>query len=129
MKMRECPHSKLILPESFIDEKEALKKVVDDFVDNAVMQNQHLDGTYYLVFHGKFNQLDPSEFVVSPPVITRKLPPFCTNQFVYWINNQKSICELLWVCPAKAAGKKLKVHFNTQGVAYLQAKGAMPKAS
>jgi hypothetical protein len=127
--LKTCPHSGLILPEKFIDEKEALKKTIDKFVDDAVMQCQHLDYTYYLVFHGKFSQQYGNQFTISAPVVTKKLPPFCTNQFVYWVSNKKGICELLWVCPGRGADGKLKVDFNTKGVAYLQAKGAFPKAA
>jgi len=128
MKIRECPNSGLMLPQSFIDEKEALKKVVDEYVEKAVMSHQHLDYTYYLVFHGKFAKHASDEFTISQPVITSKLPDFCTNQIVFWVNNRKGICELLWVCPARGADGKLRVDFNTEGVAYLQAKGVMPKA-
>jgi hypothetical protein len=128
MKLRECPHSGLMLPQQFIDEKEALKKVVDKCIENAVMSNQHIDGTYYLCFNGKFDK-HSGDLVVAQPVISRRLPPFCTNQFVYWVNNQKGICELLWVCPGRGQDGKLRVDFNKEGVAYLQAKGAMPKAS
>ena len=69
--------------------------------------------------------VNSSEFVVNRPVITRKLPPFVSNTLVFWVNNQKGICELLWIVTRKSNGK-LKIDFNTEGVAYLQAKGAMP---
>lgn len=120
------PMSGLILPKQFVDEKQALKKVMDEIVDNAVYANQHLRGTYYLSLHMRFDNFNPNEFKVSEPVVTRKLPPFVSNQFVFWVNNEKSICELLWMVPPKKKGQKLKVEFNTSGVAYLQAKGAMP---
>lgn len=118
------PKSGLLLPREFVDEKVALKKVIDDVIDNAVLANQHLKFTYYLVVHAKFDQFDPTKFVVSQPVITDRLPPFVSNQLVFWVNNQKGICELLWMTSKKNG--KLAVEFNTSGVAYLQAKGAMP---
>ena len=124
MALLQDPTSSLILPSQFIDEKQALKKVIDDVIDNAVNANQHLKHTYYLTVHAKFDRYDPSVFTVSQPVITKKLPPFVSNQLVFWVNNQKGICELLWMV-SKRSGK-LAVEFNKSGVAYLQAKGAMP---
>ncbi len=119
------PKSGLLLPRQHIDEKAALKKVIDDIVDNAVLSNQHLKDVYYLSIHAKFDKIDPSKFIVSQPVITYRLPPFISGQLVFWISNQKSICELLWMV-TRDNKNKLKVEFNTSGVAYLQAKGAMP---
>ena len=118
------PQSGLLLPRNFVDEKIALKKTIDDVVDNAVLANQQLKFTYYLVIHAKFDQMDPTKFVVSQPVITKRLPPFVSNQMVFWVNNSKGICEILWMVTRKNG--KLAVEFNTTGVAYLQAKGAMP---
>lgn len=119
------PGSGLMLPRQFVDEKQALKKTIDDLVDKVVLAHQHIKDTYYLVLHAKFDKLDPSKFMISQPVITKRLPPFVSNQMVFWVSNRKGICELLWMV-SKGANKKLKVDFNTTGVAYLQAKGAMP---
>lgn len=116
--------SGLMLPRQFVDEKQALKKVIDELVDKSVSANQHLKDTYYLVLHAKFDKFNPGEFHVSAPVVTYKLPPFVSNQLVFWVNNPKGICELLWMT-SKRNGK-LAVDFNKEGVAYLQAKGAMP---
>lgn len=121
----EDPGSGLLLPRKFVDEKVALKKVIDDYVDREVRNNQHIKKTYYLVLHAKFHPQDPTKFMISPPTIAYRLPPFVSNQMVFWVNNQKGICEILWMV-TKGADKKLKVDFNTTGVAYLQAKGAMP---
>lgn len=119
------PASGLMLPRQFIDEKLALKKVIDDVIDSAVNANQHIRENYYLSLHAKFDRLDSSQFVISRPVITFRLPPFSSNQMVFWVSNKKGICELLWMV-TRGSDKKLKVDFNKQGVAYLQAKGAMP---
>ncbi len=121
----EDPKSGLLLPRQFIDEKVALKKVIDRVIDDAVLANQHIQETYYLSIHAKFDKHDPTKFVVSQPVITYRLPPFLSNQMVFWVSNKKGICELLWVV-TRGTNKKLKVEFNKDGVAYLQAKGAMP---
>ena len=120
------PTSGLMLPRQFVDEKLALKKVIDEVVDSAVLANQHLKKVYYLTVHAKFNQIDPSKFEISPPVVTYRLPPFTSNQMVFWVSNSKGICELLWMVTRSSKDKKLKVEFNKTGVAYLQAKGAMP---
>lgn len=125
MTLLEDPKSGLLLPREFIDEKQSLKKVIDDVIDKAVNGYQHLDRTYYLVIHARFSRTDPSQFQISTPVATFKLPPFVSNQMVFWVNNMKGICELLWMV-TRGNDKKLKVEFNTTGVAYLQAKGAMP---
>jgi len=122
--MMQCPNSGLILPSKFIDEKEALKKVVDEVVDEAVYANQGKKGTYYLTLHMKFNKMDSSQFDITPPIVSDKLPPFLSNTLVFWVNNTKGICELLWMVSKKSG--KLKIDFNNTGVAYLQAKGAMP---
>lgn len=119
------PVSGLMLPRQFVDEKQALKKVIDEVIDRAVLENQHLRNTYYLVLHAKFDKFDPTKFVVSQPVVTFRLPPFTSNQMVFWVSNKKGICELLWIV-TRGNDRKLKVEFNKTGVAYLQAKGAMP---
>ena len=119
------PISGLMLPRQFVDEKQALKKVINDLVDNMVFANQNIHETYYLTLHAKFDRFDPSRFVISEPVITFRLPPFTSNQMVFWVSNKKGICELLWMV-TRGKDKKLNVEFNKSGVAYLQAKGAMP---
>lgn len=119
------PASGLLLPRQHVDEKVALKKVIDDVIDQAVLSNQHLKRTYYLTLHAKFDKFDPGKFVVSQPVITYRLPPFTSNQMVFWVSNSKGICELLWMV-TRGQDHKLKIEFNKKGVAYLQAKGAMP---
>jgi len=119
------PSTGLLLPRKFVDEKVALKKVIDNVIDRAVNENQHIKETYYLTVHAKFDKHDPSKFIINPPVITHRLPPFTSNQMVFWVSNSKGICELLWMV-TRDKNRKLKVEFNKTGVAYLQAKGAMP---
>ena len=119
------PVSGLLLPRQLVDEKQALKKVIDEVIDGAVLANQHIKETYYLTIHAKFDKFDPTKFVVNQPVITHRLPPFTSNQMVFWVSNKKGICELLWMV-TRGTNNKLKVEFNKTGVAYLQAKGAMP---
>ena len=119
------PKSGLILPRRHVDEKQALKKVIDDVIDNAVLSNQHIRETYYLTINAKFDKHNPSQFNVARPVITFRLPPFQSGQLVFWVSNTKGICELLWIVNRGDNGK-LRVDFNKTGVAYLQAKGAMP---
>lgn len=120
------PESGLLLPRQFIDEKQALKKVIDDYVEKVTNDFQHIDGTYFLTLHAKFDRFDPSTFNIDTPKITKKIPPFLSNSFVWWICNRRGIRELLWMVAPKRPGEKLKVEFNKTGVAYLQAKGAMP---
>ena len=126
MNMVKDPVTGLIMPRQHVDEKQALKKLINDYLENCKQQFQWIDGPYFLTFHAKFDPQDPTSFNVDPPKVTRKLPPFLSNSFVWWINNQKEVCELLWMVAPKKPGEKLKVEFNKSGVAYLQAKGAMP---
>ena len=121
-----CDKSGLILPRQFVDEKASLKKVIDEFVEKAVMMHQHLKFPYFLTFHAKFDPCDGSSFKMDAPKITDKLPPFISNSIVFWVCNKRGICELLWMVAPRKKGEKLKIEFNKEGVAYLQAKGAMP---
>ena len=126
MQMMECPTSGLVLPKKFVDEKQSLKKSIDSWVDRVVSENQRLSYPYFLTFHAKFNPNNPEEFQIDAPKITDKLPTFVSNSIVYWVDNKRGLCELLWIVAPKKKGQKLKVEFNKKGVAYLQAKGAMP---
>jgi len=125
MKMMLDPISNLILPVKFYEEKNSLKKSIESIVDKVLREVKNQD-TYYINLHAKFNPNDPSEFMMDTPRITLRLPPFTSNQLVYWVDPKKGICELLWMVAPKKKGEKLHVEFNTKGVAYLQAKSAMP---
>jgi hypothetical protein len=125
MKMMECPVSKLFLPENLIEEKHSLKKSLNEVLEKAV-NSVTIRENYFLILHAYFDPLDPETFVISELRATLKLPPFTSNQMVFWVSPKKGVCELLWMVPAKKKGEKLKVEFNKSGVAYLQAKGAMP---
>jgi len=124
--MMECPTTGLVLPRQFVDEKQALKKIIDEYVEKATREFQWIDGNYFLTFHAKFDPMNPSNFNIDQPKVTRKLPPFLSNTLVWFVSNKRGICELLWMVAPKKQGEKLKVEFNKSGVAYLQAKGAMP---
>lgn len=124
--MNVCPVSGLLLPTQFIDEKQSLKKSINEWVEKAVNALSHVKDNYYLVMHAKFDRFDPTVFHMDMPVATHKLPPFMSNQMVFWVSPKRGICELLWMVAPKKRGEKLKVEFNKTGVAYLQAKGAMP---
>jgi len=119
-------HSILETPEllvhpDFMDEKELLKSHLSRAVDTIVMQNQKKTDPYFIVFHEKSDSIN-SRMKIST---SDSLPRFVTNQIVFWCCNRRGICEWLWTVPPKEQGKKLRVEFNTSGVAYLQAKGAM----
>lgn len=124
--MQVCPISGLYLPKKFIDEKQSLKKSINDLVENVVRSHGHIKGTYFLTIHAKFDPNDPTTFRFSEPKLTKKIPQFLSNTFVYWVSNERGIKEMLWMVPPKKKGEKLAVEFNKSGVAYLQAKGAMP---
>ncbi len=121
-----CPDSNLMLPRQFVDERRALVNVINEYVDRVVNEHQWIREVYYLTLKARFNKHNPGEFNMDEPKITTKLPPFLANSFVYWINNQKGVKELLWMCSPVKKGEKIQVEFNKEGVAYLQAKGAMP---
>lgn len=112
----------LLIHPDFMDEKELLKKYLAKAVDIIVMQNQKKSEPYFIVAHEKSDSSN-SQMKIS---LSDKLPNFVTNQIVFWCCNKRGICEWLWTVPPKEDGKKMRVEFNTEGVAYLQAKGAMP---
>ena len=127
--MLEDPVSGMMLPRQFVDQKVALKKVIDDMVDRTV-SSLTMSGRYFLTLHAKFDPLSNNDFKISEPVVTSKLPPFMSNTFVFWVDTRSEICEILWMVSAKKPGQKnLQIEFNKTGVAYLQAKGAMKKPS
>lgn len=129
MKLVQCPDSKLMLPRQFVDERKALVSVLNEYVDKVVQDHQWIEGTYFLTLHAKFDPLDPESFCIDQPKITKKLPPFLSNSLVWWICNRRGIVELLWMVPPTKKGEQKIPEFNTQGAAYLQAKGAMPKSA
>jgi len=112
--------SGLLLPKGFIDEKEFLKENLNKVIEETVSEYQHLKGHYFIMFHGRLDKKNLNALRTSATVM-KTLPGFVTNQIVIYVNNSKGLAEWLWsVSPRK------KVNFNTSGVAYLQAKGAMP---
>lgn len=114
--------NELLLHPDFVDEKEMLKKYIDKALETIVNQNQHRTEPYFIIFH---EQSDASHSRQKIRV-ERKLPGYITNSIVFWCDNRRGICEWLWTVPPRQKGKKMRVEFNTSGVAYLQAKGAMP---
>jgi hypothetical protein len=125
MKMAECPVSGLILPQDFVEAKHSLKKSLNEIIEKAI-NSVRIKENYFLVLHAKFDPIDPEKFVVSQIIACLKLPSFTSNQQVYFISPRRGIKELLWMVAPKKPGEKLQVEFNKSGVAYLQAKGAMP---
>lgn len=112
--------SGLVVPKSFFDEKEFLKESLNKIINETIEDNQHIKGRYFIVFHGKFDEMTENGLRMHT-YTTRDLPTFMTNQIVFYIDNRRGLSEWLWtVTPNR------KVQFNTEGVAYLQAKGAMP---
>jgi len=123
--MMQDPVTKLILPSNFIDERTSLKRTLNDLVDKTVSSVKY-DSNYFLTIHAKFDKFDPTQFRISEPKLTRELPSFRNNTLVYFVSPKRGLKELLWMVAPKLKGEKLKVEFNKTGVAYLQAKGAMP---
>lgn len=121
-----CPTSGLILPRNFVDEKAALKKLIDEYIEKVTREYSWIKENYFVTFHAKFDPKNPDNFNVDTPKITTKLPPFMSNTLVWFVSNKRGLCELLWMVAPKKHGEKLKVEFNKSGVSYLQAKGAMP---
>lgn len=126
MSLLECPQSKLLLPREFVDERIALKNVINELLEKATNSLSHVRDNYFLTLSAKFSKFDASQFEVNEPIATYKIPPFKNNTLVYWVSPTKGIRELLWMVAPTQKGEKLKVEFNKEGVAYLQAKGAMP---
>ena len=125
-KMGQCPVSGLILPTELIDGKQSLKKLINEVIEKAINELSHVRENYFLTIHAKFDEFDPSVFKISEPKASTKLPRFRSNTFVFFVSNRRGFHELLWMVAPKKKGEQLKVEFNTQGVSYMQAKGAMP---
>jgi len=121
-----CPVSGLVLPRQFIDEKTSLKNCINELLEKTINCLSHIKETYFLTLHAMFDEFDPTVFKMSAPKASTKIPTFRSNTLVYWVSPQRGICELLWMVAPVKKGQKLKVEFNQNGVAYLQAKGAMP---
>jgi len=112
--------SGLLIPSTFFDEKEMLKENLNKTVEETLSANSNVKGRYFIVFHARLDKRNLNALGTSCSVV-RNLPRFMTNQIVFYVDNSRGLCEWLWtVTPNK------KVEFNTKGVAYLQAKGAMP---
>lgn len=126
MTLAVCPDSGLMLPKQFIDQKKALVNLINEWLEKVTDSMSHVNENYFLTFSARFNKFTPDEFEINQPVVTYSLPPFKANTIVYWVSPKRGIREILWMVPPNKRGEKLRVEFNTQGVAYLQAKGAMP---
>ena len=124
MTVVESPRVSKITDES-IEHTRSLKHAIDKAVNDAA-NSVNLREDYFLVMHGKFDTLDASTFIISQFVASLKLPPFCSNTMVFFVSPIKGFIELIWTVPAKLPGEILTPQFNEKGVAYLQAKGAMP---
>jgi len=124
-KLIQDPSSRLMLPEQFVAAKHALKSSLNEIVEKAINAIE-LKETYFLVLQARFDKFDPNKFVVKQIKAHLKLPKFTSNQMCFWVCPKRGIKELLWMVAPKKKGEKLEVEFNKQGVAYLQAKGAMP---
>lgn len=127
--LRKDPKSGLILPRKFIEEKHSLKKSIEDVVERAVSDLSDVRENYFLTIHAKFDKDDPTTFVINAPVASLPMPKFISNSMVFWVCPPRGLVEMLWMVAPTSEGEKLKVEFNNKGVAYLQAKQAMPKAS
>jgi hypothetical protein len=112
----------LLLHEDFMEEKDKLVAFLGKAVDTIVLRNQHRTEPYFIIFHEKSDGVNSQQKIR----IENSLPGFITNSIVFWVNNRDGICEWLWTVPPKENGRKMRVEFNTEGVAYLKAKGAMP---
>ena len=123
MSVADCPTP--ALPDELIEERTSLKNDINSVVEQAV-NSVNLRDDYFLILHAKFDNMDPSVFVISQVVASLKLPPFTSNSMVFYVSPTKGFVELMWMVAAQVKGQKLKVEFNEKGVAYLQAKGAMP---
>ena len=81
----------LLVNPKFIDEKEMMKSYLNKAVDTIVNQNQKRTEPYFIVFHEKADAVN-SQMKIS---VSTTLPGFVTNQIVFWVCNQRGICEWL----------------------------------
>ena len=116
-----CKDSGLVVPKEFWDEKQVLKENLSKVIEDTINKNSHRKGRYFIVFHSRFDSFNP-HLLRQKVRIREELPSFMTNQIVFWVDNTRGIAEWLW-----SVGPSIKqITFNTEGVAYLRAKGAFP---
>ena len=125
MRLMKDPETGLLLPSEFIEDKTSLKMNINKVVEDAV-NSVKLKENYFLTLHAKFDEKETDKFLISQMVASLKIPPFTSNQLVFFVSPKSGLIELLWMVAAKVKGQNLKVEFNKKGIAYLQAKGAMP---
>lgn len=125
MRKHQSRINSLILPPGYIENKISLKNAIDKVLEDSVNQLQHERKPYFLTIHAKFSEIDVKTFEISRKA-TKRLPGFRTNTMVFFIDNIRGICEVVWSVPPKIGNEKIKPEFNKSGVMYLQAKQAMP---
>lgn len=99
----------LILPKyletrkQFLDyECEEFKKKLNKFIDD----NQELRDPYFILYKQNFDQRN-SNIAREALSIYHKRPPLIVGSMVYWVDNTRGACFLLW-----SISHQGKVHFN-----------------
>lgn len=105
-----------------VDQKEILKSHLGKALDLIVNNNQKKTEPYFVFFHDTDDKVTGE--MRQKIKILDVIPGFVTGSIVFWVCNKRGICEWLWT-----VSKSKKIEFNNKGVAYLQAKGAMPKSA
>ena len=101
---RQC---NLILPDSFYEDKEAMVNSFQKSLEKFLSDNSDVDHPYFLLFKGAFDENNP---LVNRQAFSRyaRRPPLITNSMVFWVDNKRGACLLLWHVDDS------KAHFNTE---------------
>lgn len=101
----------LILPK-YLDEREQfLHFQCDEFKDKLnkfIDENQDIREPYFVLYKQNFDQKDPSQAREALSVYYER-PPLIVGTMVFWIDNSRGACFLLWTVSHQG-----KIKFNLE---------------
>lgn len=117
--------NQLIIPARYSKEKEAyaehsaieFRRKLEAFLS----ENQHEKDPYFIMFKQNVNIYKPNQMNAAFSIY-RQRPPFITRSLVFWVDNSRGLCELLW-----AVNRQRNVKFNTKAAERL--KGVLRSAA
>ena len=89
----------LILPK-YLDEREQyLNYEVEEFskkLNGFINENQDIREPYFILFKQNFDQKNPGIAREAMSVYLDRRPPLLKGSMVYWVDNTRGACFLLW---------------------------------
>lgn len=97
----------LILPKYLQEREDYLHYECDEFskkLNAFIDENQDIREPYFILFKQNFDQKDPS---VAREVMSLYFdrPPLMKNTMVFWVDNTRGACFLLWTITAQGQAK------------------------